>query len=96
MPTPWSKSNFSCNCCPQLLLSMHCMLSATPMLVIKLSGFKDGMSNLNVEWPGAKPFRPRTKKEYLGITVLELRGRQEVEEVVTTLVNKLVNSELGL
>lgn len=56
------------------------MLSATPMLVMKLCGFEVGMSNLNVEWTGA---RPRTKKEYFGIIVvtLDLRGREEGQEV---------------
>lgn len=71
------------------------MLSATPMLVIKLSGFEDGMSNLNVEWPGAIP---RTKKEYFGITLvmLELRGRQEAEGTVTSLASEFGNFKLGL
>lgn len=74
---------------------MSCMLSAAPILVIKLNGFEDGMSNLNVEWPGA---RPRTKKEYFGIALvmLELRGRQEGEETVTGLANEFCNFELGL
>lgn len=63
---------------------MSYMLSAAPMLVIKLSGFEDGMSNLNVEWPVA---RPRTKKEYFRISLvtLEPRGRQEAENTVTSL-----------
>lgn len=71
------------------------MLSATPMLVIKLSGSEDGMSNLNVEWPGA---RPRTKKEYFGIilAMLELRGRHKGEETVTSLASEFGNFELGL
>lgn len=51
------------------------MLSATPMLVIKLSGLEDSMSNLNVEWPGS---RPRTKKEYFGVTLASEFGNFEL------------------
>jgi len=73
---------------------MSSALSAPPVTVIKVSGFEDGMSNLNVEWPGA---RQRTKKEYFTIPLvtLELKGGQE-EETVTSLASVFGNSELRL
>lgn len=83
MPSPRRKSNLSCNCCPQLLSSMPYMLSETLMLVIKQSGFEHGKSNLNVEWPGA---RPRTKKQYVGTppVTVEQRDKQEGEETASS------------